>query len=129
MKNLKFHPEHAWISVSGHHGTIGISDYAQKLVGQVMDVGLPEIDTEIKPGEPLGSLESSKASIDVIAPVSGTVIETNRVLEKDPQLINSFPYEEGWLVKVILKKPSELNELMDKAAYEEFIRFKESIIY
>ena len=121
MEKLKFHPEHAWISVNGHHGTIGISDYAQQQLGEVIYVDLPEIDTEIKPGEPLCALESSKVATDVIAPVSGTVIETNGALDEEPQQINSSPYEAGWLVKVILKNPSELNELMDKAAYEEYI--------
>ena len=121
MKNLKFHSEHAWVSVNGHHGTIGISDYAQKQMGEIIYVDLPDIDTEIKPGEPLCALESSKVATDVIAPVSGTVIETNGALDEEPQKINSSPYEEGWLIKVILKKPSELNDLMDNAAYEEYI--------
>lgn len=121
MRNLKFHSEHAWISVNGHHGTIGISEYAQQQLGEVIYVDLPEIDTEIKPGEPLCALESSKVATDVIAPVSGTVIERNGTLDEEPQRINSSPYEEGWLIKVILKNPSELDELMDKAAYEEYI--------
>jgi glycine cleavage system H protein len=124
VEKFKFHPEHAWISINGHHGTIGISDYAQQQLGEVIYVDLPEIDTEIKPGEPLCALESSKVATDVIAPVSGTVIETNGALDEEPQQINSSPYEAGWLVKVILKKPSELDELMDKAAYEEYIASK-----
>ena len=121
MKNLKFHPEHAWISVNGHHGTIGISEYAQQQLGEVIYVDLPDIDSEIKLGQPLCALESSKVATDVIAPVSGTVIETNGTLDEEPQRINSSPYEAGWLVKIILKKTSELDELMDKAAYEEYI--------
>jgi glycine cleavage system H protein len=121
MKNLKFHSEHAWVSVNGHHGTIGITEYAQKQLGEIIYVDLPDIDTEIKPGEPLCALESSKVATDVIAPVSGTVIEINGALDEEPQKINSSPYEEGWLIKVILKKPSELNDLMDNAAYEEYI--------
>jgi len=121
MKNIKFHPEHAWITFNGHHGTIGISEYAQQQLGDIIYVDLPEIETEIKPGEPLCALESSKVATDVIAPVSGTVIEINGALEEEPQRINSSPYEAGWLVKIILKKPSELNELMDRTAYEEYI--------
>ena len=121
MKNFKFHPEHAWISVNGHHGLIGISDYAQQQLGEVIYVDLPDIDTIIKPGEPLCALESSKVAADVIAPVSGTVIEVNGSLDEAPQKINASPYDEGWLIKVILKNPTELNELMDKAAYEEYI--------
>jgi glycine cleavage system H protein len=121
MKNIKFHSEHAWISVNGHHGTIGISEYAQQQLGEIIYVDLPDIDSEIKPGEPLCALESSKVATDVIAPVSGTVIEINESLDEEPQRINASPYEEGWLIKVILKKPAELDELMDKAAYEEYI--------
>jgi glycine cleavage system H protein len=121
MKNVKFHPEHAWISINGHHGTIGISEYAQQQLGEIIYVDLPDIDTEIKLGEPLCALESSKVATDVIAPVSGTVIETNGALDEEPQRINSSPYEEGWLIKVIIKKSSELDDLMDKAAYEEYI--------
>lgn len=121
MKNLKFHAEHTWIAVNGHHGTIGISDYAQQQLGEVIYVDLPEIETEIKAGEPLCALESNKVATDVIAPVSGTVIEVNEVLNDEPQRINSSPYEEGWLVKIILKRPTELDELMDQAAYEEYI--------
>ncbi len=101
MEKLKFHPEHAWISVNGHHGTIGISDYAQQQLGEVIYVDLPEIDTEIQAGEPLCALESSKVASDVIAPVTGTVIETNGSLDEEPQRINASPYEAGWLVKVI----------------------------
>jgi glycine cleavage system H protein len=121
MKNLKFHGEHAWIAVNGHHGTIGISDYAQKQLGEIIYVDLPDLDTEIKAGEPLCALESNKVATDVIAPVSGTVIEVNEILNDEPQRINASPYEEGWLVKVILKKPAELDTLMDQAAYEEYL--------
>ena len=120
----KFHPEHAWISVNGHHGTIGISDYAQQQLGEIIYVDLPDVDTKIQTGEPLCALESSKVASDVIAPVSGTVIEINEALNEEPQRINSSPYGEGWLVKIILKKPSEMDELMDKAAYEGYIASK-----
>ena len=121
MKNIKFHPEHAWVSVNGHHGTIGISEYAQQQLGEIIYVDLPDINSEIKVGEPLCALESSKVATDVIAPVSGTVIEINESLDDAPQKINSSPYDEGWLIKIILKKSGELDDLMDKAAYEEYI--------
>jgi len=121
MKNFKFHPEHAWISANGHHGIIGISEYAQQQLGEIIYVDLPDIDSEIKAGEPLCALESSKVATDVIAPVSGTVIEVNESLDETPQKINSSPYDEGWLIKIILKKQGELDDLMDKAAYEEYI--------
>ncbi len=121
MGMLKFHAEHAWVLVNGHHGTIGISDYAQQQLGEVIYVDLPEVGTEIKAGEPLCALESNKIATDVTAPVSGTIMEINEALNDQPTLINTSPYEEGWLAKVILKKPVELEALMDKAAYEEYV--------
>ena len=124
MAELKFHKEHAWISVNGAQGTIGISDFAQQQLGEIIYVDLPEVDAEIKSGEPMCALESNKVATDVIAPVSGVVIETNGSLDEEPSRINSSPYEEGWLVKVSLKNPAELDDLMDRTAYEQFIASK-----
>jgi glycine cleavage system H protein len=124
VDKIKFHPEHAWITIDGNLGTIGVSDYAQQQLGEIIYVDLPEIDTEIQSGEPFCALESNKVASDVIAPVSGVVIETNRSLGEEPNRINSSPYEEGWLVKVSLKNQGELNDLMDRIAYEQFIASK-----
>lgn len=124
MPELKFHKEHAWITVQGDQGTIGISDYAQQQLGEIIYVDLPEIDTEIRSGEPLCALESNKVATDVIAPVSGVVIETNGALDEEPNRINTSPYETGWLVKISLKKPSELDTLMTRSDYEQFIASK-----
>ncbi|MFH0788179.1 MAG: glycine cleavage system protein GcvH [Pseudomonadota bacterium] len=124
MSELKFHKEHAWITVQGDQGTIGISDYAQKQLGEIIYVDLPEIDTEIRSGEPLCALESNKVATDVIAPVSGVVIETNGALDDEPNRINASPYETGWLVKISLKNPSELDTLMTRSDYEQFIASK-----
>ena len=124
MAELKFHKEHAWISINGDQGTIGISDFAQQQLGEIIYVDLPEVDAEIKYGEPLCALESNKVATDVIAPVSGLVIETNSSLDEEPDRINSSPYEKGWLVKVSLKNPTELDDLMDRTAYEQFIASK-----
>jgi len=121
---LKYHKEHAWVSIDGDQGTVGISDYAQQQLGEIIYVDLPEIDTEIKVGEPLCTLESNKVATDVIAPVSGVIRETNGSLDEQPKLINSSPYEAGWLVKMVLKNPSELDELMDQPAYEQHIASK-----
>ncbi|MGC1402975.1 MAG: glycine cleavage system protein GcvH [Thermodesulfobacteriota bacterium] len=124
MAILKFHKEHAWISVNGTQGTIGISDYAQQQLGEIIYVDLPEVNAEIKSGETMCALESNKVATDVIAPVSGVVIEINGSLDEEPNRINSSPYEEGWLVKVSLKNPAELDDLMDRTAYEQFIASK-----
>ena len=121
MAELKFHKEHAWISMNSDQGTIGISDYAQQQLGEIIYVDLPGIDTEIKAGETLCALESNKVATDVIAPVSGVVIETNGALDDEPDRINSSPYEGGWLVKVSIKNPSELVDLMDRAAYDRYL--------
>lgn len=121
MAELKFHKEHAWISMNSDQGTIGISDYAQQQLGEIIYVDLPEINTEIRAGETLCALESNKVATDVIAPVSGVVIETNGALDDEPDRINSSPYEEGWLVKISLKNPSELDGLMDRPAYEQYL--------
>jgi len=124
MAELKFHKEHSWISIEGDHGTIGISDYAQQQLGEIIYVDLPDIDSEIRSGEPMCALESNKVATDVIAPVSGVIIETNGSLDEEPDRINSSPYEEGWLVKITLKNPSELDDLMDRSMYENFIDSK-----
>jgi glycine cleavage system H protein len=121
MAELKFHKEHAWISVNGDQGTIGISDYAQQQLGEIIYVDLPEIDAEIKSGEAVCALESNKVATDVIAPVGGVVVEINRSLDEEPSRINSSPYEEGWLVKINLKNPAELDDLMDRTAYEQYL--------
>jgi glycine cleavage system H protein len=124
MAELKFHKEHSWISIEGDQGTIGISDYAQQQLGEIIYVDLPDLDSEIRSGEPLCALESNKVATDVIAPVSGVIIETNGSLDDEPDRINSSPYEAGWLVKIALKNPSELDALMDRTAYEDFIASK-----
>lgn len=124
MAEIKFHPEHAWVLLNDNQGTIGISDYAQQQLGEIIYVDLPEIDTEIRSGEPLCALESNKVATDVIAPVSGVVIETNGTLDDEPNRINASPYESGWLVKISLKNPSELDKLMTRSDYEQFIASK-----
>ncbi len=124
MAEIKFHPEHAWVLLNDNQGTIGISDYAQQQLGEIIYVDLPEIDTEIRSGEPLCALESNKVAADVIAPVSGVVIETNGALDEEPNRINASPYETGWLVKISLKNPSELDTLMTRSDYEQFIASK-----
>jgi glycine cleavage system H protein len=124
MIKLKFNKDHAWITPNGDQGTIGISDYAQQQLGEIIYVDLPEIDTEIQAGEPFCALESNKVATDVIAPVSGVVIETNGSLNEEPNRINVSPYESGWLIKVSFKDLAELDGLMDQTAYEHFVASK-----
>ncbi len=117
MTNLKFHPDHSWIRMEGDIGIIGISHFAQEQMGKIIYVELPEPGTEVIAGEPLGALESSKVTSDLIAPISGEVIESNQDLDQEPTLINDSPYERGWITRVRLKNPAEIDALMEEAAY------------
>ena len=103
--------------VEGNYGYIGITDYAQHALGNVVYVDLPEVDDEVTAGEEFGAVESVKAASDLFAPVSGTVVEVNEALEDEPELLNKDAFE-NWMIKVELSDPSELDNLMDAATYE-----------
>ena len=109
---------HEYIRVEGNTGFIGISDYAQRALGNVVYVDMPEVDDEIAAGEEFGAIESVKAASDLIAPVSGTVVERNEALEDNPRLVNEDAMA-NWIIKVELSDPSELENLMDESAYAE----------
>jgi glycine cleavage system H protein len=117
MSTMRFHKDHGWVRVEGDLATIGISDFAQNQMGQIIYVELPENGRDLTAGEEFGAIESSKTTSDLIAPVSGEVLEANGSLEDDPALINSSPYEQGWIARVKLSRPSELDALLDEAAY------------
>jgi glycine cleavage system H protein len=117
MTNMKFHQDHAWIRLEGEIGIIGISQYAQEQMGKIIYVELPEPGTEVIAGAPLGALESSKVTSDLMAPVSGEVVESNQALEEEPTLVNDSPYDRGWITRVKLKDPAEINGLLDEEAY------------
>ncbi|RPH89895.1 MAG: glycine cleavage system protein GcvH [Desulfobacteraceae bacterium] len=117
MTNIKFHQDHAWIRMEDGIGIIGISQYAQEQLGKIIYVELPDPGTEVTAGEPLGALESSKVTSDLMAPVSGEVVESNQSLEEEPTLVNDSPYERGWITRVRLKNPAELEGLMEEDAY------------
>jgi glycine cleavage system H protein len=116
-----FTEDHEWIDVDGDIGTVGISDYAQGQLGDIVFVDVPEEGKELDKGDEAAVVESVKAASDVYAPVSGTVIEGNAALADDPSLVNSDPEVDGWFFKLTLSDPSELEELMDEAAYEAFV--------
>ena len=117
MGNILFHKDHCWIRAEGDTGTIGISDFAQNQMGQIIYVELPEIGRELAAGEEFGAIESNKTTSDLIAPVSGEVLEANNGLEDDPTQINSSPYNRGWIARIRLSQPAELGELLEEAAY------------
>jgi glycine cleavage system H protein len=121
MAEIKFHKEHTWVKVSNDVAIMGISDFAQRQLGKIIYVELPEEGQQVLAGEPLGAIESSKSTSDLIAPVSGEVVESNGDLDDKPNLINESPYDQGWITKVKLIDPGELENLMDEAAYQALV--------
>ena len=118
IEGIKYADSHEWIKVEGNIGIIGISDYAQHSLGDIVYVDLPSEGDDISKGEEFGAVESVKAASDLYLPVSGTVIEINSELESTPELINQDAYE-NWIIKVELADPSELDSLLDAAEYEK----------
>lgn len=116
-----FTEDHEWIDVDGDIGTVGISDYAQGQLGDIVFVEVPEEGRRVAKGDEAAVVESVKAASDVYAPASGTVLEGNAALADDPSLVNSDPEGEGWFYRVTLSDPSELEELMDETAYAAFV--------
>ncbi len=116
-----FTEEHEWIEVEGDTATIGITDYAQSQLGDLVFVEVPGAGTELAKGAEAAVVESVKAASDVYSPVSGTVIEGNSALEDDPSLVNSAAEAEGWFYKLTISDAGELDGLMDEAAYKEFV--------
>jgi glycine cleavage system H protein len=115
--DLLYHPEHDWARVDGAQATLGITWYAQDALGDVVFFEPPAPGTEVRKDAPYAEVESVKAVSDVIAPLSGEIVEVNETLADTPQLINEDPYGEGWLVKVRLSDPSEPDGLMDASSY------------
>ena len=120
--DLKYSREHEWVRVEGNLATIGITDYAQEELGDIVNVELPDEGDEIHKDEAFGAVESVKASSEVFSPVSGKIAEVNEPLMDAPEMINEDPYDEGWMVKVEISDSSELNDLMDAAGYEQYIQ-------
>ena len=116
-----FTPEHEWIEVDGEVGTVGITDYAQGQLGDVVFVDVPAEGRDLAKGDEAATVESVKAASDVYTPASGTVLEGNAALADTPDLVNTDPEGEGWFFKLTLSDPTELEELMDEAAYEAFV--------
>jgi glycine cleavage system H protein len=117
----KYHEEHEWVRVEGDEGVIGISDYAQEQLSDVVYVELPEEGDTFERGDVLAVVESVKAASDVYMPIGGEVLEINEALEDAPELVNQDPYGEAWLVRVAIADPAELDDLMDADAYKSFV--------
>ena len=119
MEGLYYSESHEYVRVEGEYGFVGISDYAQHALGNVVYVDMPDVDDEVTAGEEFGAVESVKAASDLISPVSGTVVEVNEALEDTPELLNEDAFG-NWIIKVQLSDPSEVDNLMDAKAYEAF---------
>ncbi len=117
---LKYSREHEWVRVDGKVAIIGITDFAQAELGDVVYVELPEVGAELEANGTFGVVESVKAVSDLFAPVSGVVAEVNSTLEDQPELVNSDPYEEGWMIRVEMKDESELNDLLEADSYRAY---------
>jgi glycine cleavage system H protein len=122
--DYRYTKEHEWIKATGGAGTIGITDYAQHELGDVVFVEMPAVGTKITAGKVFGTVESVKAVSEIYAPVSGEVTEANATLSGTPETLNTDPHGAGWLIKIKLDNPSEVSGLMDAAAYESFVSEK-----
>jgi glycine cleavage system H protein len=120
-KDLKYSEEHEWVQVESGLATVGITDYAQKELGDIVFVELPSLGEQVSQMEPFGTVEAVKAVSELYSPVSGEVIEVNPKLEDTPQIINSDPYGEGWMVKIKVVNEQELENLLSPKEYREFI--------
>lgn len=120
-EDLKYHKEHTWVKVSGKKATVGITDYAQDALGDIVYIDLPEADTEVEASTEMSEIESTKATSAVIAPVSGAIIEVNEKLADSPEIINEDPYGKGWIAVIEMSNESELEDLMDAGDYEKYI--------
>ena len=117
IDGLLYSESHEWVKVEGNIAVIGVSDFAQKEMGEITYVDMPDVDDEVEKGESFGALESVKAASDLYSPVSGTVVEKNDELEDAPEKVNEDAYE-AWIIKVEMSDPSELDGLMDAASYK-----------
>jgi len=121
-EDVKFTNEHEWIEIDGKTATIGISNFAQESLGDIVYVELPEVGSIISEGEIMGTLESVKSVSDIYCPIQGEVIEVNKELEEHPGLVNTSPYEDGWIVKIKIDPSDIPTGLMDLESYKDFIQ-------
>ncbi len=122
--DLYYSKEHLWVRVTGNRGTVGITDYAQQEMGEIIYVELPSEGSPIEQNEVFGSLESSKTVAELYSPVSGEIIAVNKDLDEEPSMINDDPYGKGWLISIELDDPTELEELLSASEYEDFLEKK-----
>ena len=120
-EDVRYHKEHTWVKVSGRKGTIGITDYAQDALGDIVYIDLPEVDSDVESNSEISEIESTKATSSVISPISGKVLEVNEDLLETPEIINEDPYDKGWIAVIEIENDSELDDLMDAAEYGKYV--------
>lgn len=120
-ENLRYHKEHEWVRLDGHRATLGISDFAQDALGDVVFVDLPNVDAILSVGQEIGEVESTKATSSLHSPVSGTILEVNHALQDHPEYLNQDPYGKGWIAVVALANPAEVEALMTASQYEALL--------
>jgi glycine cleavage system H protein len=121
-EDLHYSKDHEWIRVEGDVGTVGITDHAQNSLGDVVYVELPKSGESFSANEPFGSVESVKAVSEIFTPVGGEVVEVNEALQDEPERVNTDPYGEGWMIRVRMSNPGEVDKLMSAAEYEDFTK-------
>lgn len=124
-QDLKYTKEHEWVRVEGDKAVFGITDHAQSALGDITFIELPSKDGEIKQSESIATIESVKAASDVYAPLSGKILEVNESLQDNPEIMNSSPYEDGWICRVNIKDTGEQDTLMSASEYEKYLKENE----
>ena len=120
-ENIRYTSEHEWIRVKGDEAFVGITDYAQSELGEIVFIDVPTVGETVGQGEVFGSVEAVKTVSDLNMPVSGEVLEVNEALDAQPELVNNDPYGEGWIIRIAVKDATELDSLMDAAAYQAIL--------
>ncbi len=120
-EDLKYSREHEWVLIEDNIATVGITDFAQEQLGDVVFIELPAVGDKVNKDEAFGVVESVKAVSDMYAPVSGTILETNDDLPESPEMINEDPYGDGWVIKIEMTDPTDLDDLLDAAAYQQYV--------
>lgn len=121
-ENLRYHKEHEWVRTEGRQAVLGLSEYAQEALGDIVYFQLPQVGAKVTAGQEIGEVESTKATASIYTPVTGTVSKINQALNERPELANKDPYGEGWIAVIELADPAETDRLMDAKAYDAFLK-------
>ena len=119
--DLRYHKEHEWIRVNGKQATLGISQFAQDALGDIVFIDLPKVGTQVTAGEQIGEVESTKTTSSIYSPVSGSIVKINADLQNHPEMVNADPYGKGWMVVIDLSEPGQVDTLMTAAQYDAFL--------